>query len=546
MLSVENVATPALAATVAVPESVPPPGLVPIATLMFPENPVAVLPLASCAVTSTPGVIGAPATVFVGWTLNTSAAAVPGVMSNAALVALPAPVAVSVYPGPALLIDRLVKLATPPAAATVSVPDSVPPPGFVPIATVIFPVNPVAVLPLPSSALTWTAGVIAAPAVVVVGCTENTSCVAAPAVTVMVPEVTALSPVAPKVRVRSPAVPVIAKFVKVATPPAVVMAVSVPPSVPPPVAIATVTVTPDWLTGLPAPSRSCTTGCCANATPLCAEAEGWVVMVSWVTAPAPTVIVPVVAPVLAVALKLNAGPPAFSFNATSATEVSPLSLLVALPISPSVPPPVAIAAVTVTPDWLTALPEPSRSCTTGCCANAIPLWADAEGWVVIVSCVAAPAPTVIVPDVAPVSPVDRKSGVQGKSVDLGGRRIIKKTPPAVVTAVRVPSSVPPPVAIAAVTVTRDWFRGLPVPSRSCTTGCCANATPLWAEAEGCVVSVSSVAAPAPTVIVPDVAPVSPVALKLSVRSPAVPVIARFVKGAAPRPVGIEGRARPPP
>src|SRR2546425_67174 len=403
MLSVENVATPALAATVAVPESVPPPGLVPIATLMFPENPVAVLPLASCAVTSTPGVIGAPATVFVGWTLNTSAAAVPGVMSNAALVALPAPVAVSVYPGPALLIDRLGKLATPPAAATVAVPDSVPPPGFVPIATVIFPVNPVAVLPLPSSALTWTAGVIAAPAVVVVGCTENTSCVAAPAVTVMVPEVTALSPVAPKVRVRSPTVPVIARFVKVATPPAVVMAVRVPPSAPAPVAMAAVTVTPDWLTGLPAPSRSCTTGCCANTSPLWAEVEGWVVIVSCVAAPARSEERRVGKEGSPRGSPYNLKTPAVPVIARFVKVATPPAVVTAVSVPPSVPPPVAIAAVTVTPDWLTAFPAPSRSCTTGCCGNATPLWAEVEGWVVIVSCVAAPAPTVIVPEVAPGS-----------------------------------------------------------------------------------------------------------------------------------------------
>src|SRR2546425_232684 len=405
MLSVENVATPALAATVAVPESVPPPGLVPIATLMFPENPVAVLPLASCAVTSTPGVIGAPATVFVGWTLNTSAAAVPGVMSNAALVALPAPVAVSVYPGPALLIDRLGKLATPPAAATVAVPDSVPPPGFVPIATVIFPVNPVAVLPLPSSALTWTAGVIAAPAVVVVGCTENTSCVAAPAVTVMVPEVTALSPVAPKVRVRSPTVPVIARFVKVATPPAVVMAVRVPPSAPAPVAMAAVTVTPDWLTGLPAPSRSCATGCCANATPLCAEAEGWVVIVSCVAAPAPTVIVPEVAPVSPVALKLNVRSPAVPVIARFVKVATPLPSVFLFNDPPTAALPAPSPPVALPIYWLTGLPAPSRSCTTGCWANAIPLCAEAEGCVVSVSCVAAPAPTVIVPERAEESRV---------------------------------------------------------------------------------------------------------------------------------------------
>src|SRR5437667_4352354 len=64
----------------------------------------------------------------------------------------------------------------------VVVPASVPLPGFVPIATVTFPVNPVAVLLLASRAVTCTAGVIIAPADVVLGYTENTSCVAVPAV----------------------------------------------------------------------------------------------------------------------------------------------------------------------------------------------------------------------------------------------------------------------------------------------------------------------------------------------------------------------------
>src|SRR5256885_15129170 len=73
------------------------------------------------------------------------------------------------------------KLAAPATAATVLVPDKVPVLGFVPIASVMFPVNPVAVLPLPSWAVTSTAGVIAAPAVAVLGCTLNTSWVAVPA-----------------------------------------------------------------------------------------------------------------------------------------------------------------------------------------------------------------------------------------------------------------------------------------------------------------------------------------------------------------------------
>src|SRR5438128_7912122 len=73
-------------------------------------------------------------------------------------------------------------VATPLTAAWVSVPASVPLLGFVPIATVTSPLNPVAVLSFASSAVTCTAGVIAAPAVEVLGSTENTSWVAEPAV----------------------------------------------------------------------------------------------------------------------------------------------------------------------------------------------------------------------------------------------------------------------------------------------------------------------------------------------------------------------------
>src|SRR5438034_10888025 len=71
-------------------------------------------------------------------------------------------------------------VATPPAAATAVVPESVPPPGFAPMASVTVAANAVAVFPCASSAVTWTAGVIGAPAVALVGCTENTRCVAGP------------------------------------------------------------------------------------------------------------------------------------------------------------------------------------------------------------------------------------------------------------------------------------------------------------------------------------------------------------------------------
>src|SRR5438128_4625926 len=182
MLKPANVATPPAAATVVVPDSAPPPGFVPSATVTFAVNWVAVFPCASCAVTCTAGVIGAPAVVLDGWTVNTSCVAAPGVILNGVLVPVGRPVAaaVRVYPLPVLLTLKPGKEATPPTAATVAVPASVPPPGLAPSATVTLPVNAVAVLPCGSCAVTWTAGVIAAAAVVVVGCTVNTSWLAGP------------------------------------------------------------------------------------------------------------------------------------------------------------------------------------------------------------------------------------------------------------------------------------------------------------------------------------------------------------------------------
>src|SRR5437773_2509678 len=199
MLSPEKVATPLTAAWVSVPVSVPLLGLVPIATVMFPVNPVAVLPLPSWAVTSTAGVIAVPAVVVLGCALNTNCVAVPAVILNAALVVLPRPVARRVGPVRALSMLRPGNLATPATAATVLVPDKVPLLGFVPIATVMFPVNPLAVLPLASWAVTSTAGVIAAPAVVVLGCTLNTNCVAPPAVILNAALVVLPAPVAVRV-----------------------------------------------------------------------------------------------------------------------------------------------------------------------------------------------------------------------------------------------------------------------------------------------------------------------------------------------------------
>jgi hypothetical protein len=88
--------------------------------------------------------------------------------------------AMSVYPAPALLMLRLLKVATPAIAETVVVPESVPPPGFAPIATVTLFTNVGSVLPELDAAAICTAGVIATPAAVVLGWTVKTRWVAAP------------------------------------------------------------------------------------------------------------------------------------------------------------------------------------------------------------------------------------------------------------------------------------------------------------------------------------------------------------------------------
>jgi hypothetical protein len=90
---------------------------------------------------------------------------------KALLVAPVSPVAdaVSVYPAAALLMLRSVKLATPETAFLVLVPLRTPPPGFVPMATVIEAVEDVTVLPELSCTTTVGGPAIKFPAVVVPG-----------------------------------------------------------------------------------------------------------------------------------------------------------------------------------------------------------------------------------------------------------------------------------------------------------------------------------------------------------------------------------------
>src|SRR5437763_16476290 len=82
MERLENVATPLTADTAVVPESVPPPGLVPMATVMLAVELVTVLPNASCTATCTAGEIAAPAVALVGCTVKASLEAAAGLMLN--------------------------------------------------------------------------------------------------------------------------------------------------------------------------------------------------------------------------------------------------------------------------------------------------------------------------------------------------------------------------------------------------------------------------------------------------------------------------------
>src|SRR5437867_2684922 len=184
MLSPGNVATPATGATVVVPERVPLPGFAPSAIVTLPVDRVTTRPYPTHRTTSIAGVIAAPATVLLGWTLKLSCVAAPAVMLNGVeVVPLRLPLlAVRLFPYTTLFRSSPGNVATPATGATVVVPERVPLPGFAPSAIVTLPVKPVAVFPCPSSEERRVGEVSAAPATVLLGWTIKLSCVAAPAV----------------------------------------------------------------------------------------------------------------------------------------------------------------------------------------------------------------------------------------------------------------------------------------------------------------------------------------------------------------------------
>src|SRR6266480_729464 len=215
---------------------------------------------------------------------------------------------------------RLPKLTTPATAAAVAVPDKVPPAGFVPIATLTFPVKPAAVLPWASWAVTCTAGVMTEPAVVVVGSAEKTRCDAAPGVMLNAVLVAPAGPVALAASVYPVPTLSILTFANVATPLTAAMLVG-PASVPPPglAAIASATLPLNGVAVLPCASCAVTWTAGVIAAPEVAL-DGWTVNTS-------SAAVPVVLPGCTANTRWVA-PPAETLNAALVGDVSPVAAAV--------------------------------------------------------------------------------------------------------------------------------------------------------------------------------------------------------------------------
>src|SRR2546426_7937057 len=169
-----------------------------------------------------------------------------------------------------------------------------------------------------------------------------------------------------------------------------------------------VTTTPLWLTGLPLASSSWSTGCWANATPLCAALEGDVVKASRPAAPAvPSAVNVTGLPVSPLDVAVSVLVPAVALRVQLPTVAIPLAVVVWVP-PVTLPLPAAGAKVTVTPE--TGLPLPSCTITAGGEPTALPAGADCVVGLLAASAAAAPALSVIAA-VAGVSPVAPKLSV---------------------------------------------------------------------------------------------------------------------------------------
>src|SRR5437762_1078867 len=223
---------------------------------------------------------------------------------------------------------------------------------------------------------------------------------------------------------------------------------------PPLVPGANVTATP--ATGLLLASRTITDGGMATAVPVVAFWPLPAFIAIWVAAPAVTFTVADVMGVNCWAEKPSVCGPAVPLIDRFVNRAAPLSLVLMSTVPPSVPPPEAIDARTVMPNWLTGLPEASCSWMTGCWRKATPLCTVADGCVVIASFATGPAVAVAVNVTGlPVMPLPAAVAVSvfGPAVVPRVHEVRAAIPPAPVVTGGVGLTLPLPAAGANVTAT---------------------------------------------------------------------------------------------
>src|SRR5206468_11843100 len=165
-----------------------------------------------------------------------------------------------------------------------------------------------------------------------------------------------------------------------------------------------VTTTPLLLTGLPFASWSCTTGCCANGTPLRAVLDGGVVSTSWVAVPAVPVAVNVTGlPDRVPDVAVNVFVPAVGPRVHDVAAATPSGPVVTGVVGVTVPLPAAVANVTATPT--TGLPLASLTITDGGERTGVPAGASCVTGLFAAIEAAAPALSAIGPELTGVIPV---------------------------------------------------------------------------------------------------------------------------------------------
>src|SRR5713101_4063006 len=362
------------------------------------------------------------------------------------------------------------------------------------------------------------------------GCVVSASCVAAPATPVAVKD-TGLpaSASAVAVSVFGPAAVPKVHAVTAAMPLALVVTAVVGVTVPPPPVTAKVTATP--ATGLPLPSLTITDGGMTTAVPTVAVWLFPALRAIWVAAPAiPVAVNATGLPARPAAVAVRVFVPAVVAKVHDVTAAIPLAFVGTAVVGLTVPPPDATVNVTATP--ATGHPNEFVTRTDGAMATALPALAVWLFPPLMAIWVAAPAVLVAAKFTGlPVSPGAVAVRVFVPHVVPSVQEVTAAMPPALVSTALVGVTVPPPTVTAKVTATPAT--GLPLASFTITDGGMSTAVPTVAVWVLPAFTATWVAVPAVTVTAPDVTAVSPGEVKLSVRAPTKPVMARLVNTAAP-------------